>query len=67
MNRCKKIVKNDFNKRIKVTNKDGKILRKLVSVIFAVKNIRIKMRVRDHCHVTGEYGGSAHESCNLNF
>ena len=22
--------------------------------------------VRDHCHVTGKYRGSAHESCNLN-
>ena len=24
-------------------------------------------RVRDHCHVTGKYHGSPHESCNLNF
>lgn len=24
-------------------------------------------RVRDLCHVTGKYRGSAHESCNLNF
>jgi len=23
--------------------------------------------VRDHCHVTGKYRGSAHEACNLNF
>ena len=25
------------------------------------------VRVRDHCHLTGTYRGSAHESCNLNF
>ena len=23
--------------------------------------------MRDHCHVTGKYRGSAHEACNLNF
>lgn len=23
--------------------------------------------VRDHCHVTGKYKGSAHQDCNLNF
>ena len=26
-----------------------------------------KVRVRDHCHVTGKYRGSAHQDCNLNF
>ena len=25
------------------------------------------VRVRDHCHVTGKYRGSAHRDCNLNF
>ena len=23
--------------------------------------------VRDHCHITGRYRGSAHPDCNLNF
>ena len=23
------------------------------------------IRVRDHCHVTGNYRGSAHQDCNL--
>ena len=25
------------------------------------------VRVRDHCHITGQHRGSAHQDCNLNF
>ena len=25
------------------------------------------VKVRDHCHVTGNYRGAAHQGCNLNF
>ena len=24
------------------------------------------VKLRDHCHVTGTYGGSAHKNCNIN-
>ena len=27
----------------------------------------VNFRVRDHCHITGKYPGSAHNSCNLKF
>ena len=32
-----------------------------------IKKVRRDVRVRDHCHVTGKYRGSAHQVCNLNF
>ena len=44
-------------------------------VIFVNKNLKInmwkikkkKIKVRDHCHYTGEYRGAAHNICNLKF
>ena len=32
---------------------------------FKNDNPTVLDRVRDHCHVTGEYRGAAHNSCNL--
>ena len=28
---------------------------------------KINRRVRDHCHITGKYRGSAHRDCNLSW
>ena len=40
------------------------------SVIFVKKNLKkIKniIKLKDHCHYTGEYGGAAHIICNLKY
>ena len=29
------------------------------------KIVKNKDKVRDHCHITGKYSGSAHSECNL--
>ena len=45
-----------------------KISKQQMNVIFLIKNIQKKdIRVRDHCHITGKYRGSAHQDCDINF
>ena len=40
--------------------------KKLKNVIFVVKKYTDEhAKVRDHCHITGKYRGSAHQECNL--
>ena len=29
--------------------------------------VKMKSRVRDHCHITGKYRGAAHNDCNLHY
>ena len=42
------------------------ILKKLLVATFVKKKIKDSdVPVRDHCHVTGKYRGSAHNACNL--
>ena len=65
---CQKILKTKFNKPLKMTPDDENDFQTGTSChICGKKYIESDVRVRDHCHVTGKYRGSAHESCNLNF
>ena len=47
VNYCKKVMTNNFNKPLKMTDEDEQILRKLANVIFVIKNILIKIFVLD--------------------
>jgi len=77
---CKEIVKKHFNKPLIMTAEDELdfqnstrcyICEKEYSdrdnyIIKKGKTIEIKNHpVRDHCHITGKYRGSAHNCCNL--
>ena len=36
-----------------------------MGVTFVVRKTDKDVRVRDHCHITGKFRGSAHQECNL--
>ena len=65
---CKNVIKYKFNKSLKMTDEDGLNLKKANEChICNKKCINKDIIVRDHCHITGKYRGSAHQDCNLNF
>ncbi|XP_068716850.1 uncharacterized protein [Montipora capricornis] len=65
---CKKIMKKHFNKPLRMTEDDEKEFQKADECHICNKKYNENdVRVRDHCHITGKYRGSAHQDCNLNF
>ena len=65
---CKKVMKKKFNKPLRMTKDDEEKFQKANKCHICEKEYnKTDVRVRDHCHITGQYRGSAHQDCNLNF
>ena len=63
---CKNVIKKEFNKPLKMTKQDEIQFRKTDECYICNKKYSDKdIKVRDHCHITGKYRGSAHQECNL--
>ena len=63
---CKRIIKKEFNKPLKMTKENEEEFQKAEEChICNKKYTNQDIRVRDHCHITGKYRGSAHQECNL--
>ena len=65
---CQSIIRDNFNKPLEMTKKDEKAFTKAKRCHICEKKYIVDdddVPVRDHCHVTGKYRGSAHQSCNL--
>ena len=63
---CKKAMKTFFNKPLRMTEEDEDEFKKATTCHICDKKYTEKdIRVRDHCHITGKYRGSAHQDCNL--
>ena len=63
---CKKVIRDFFNKPLQITEDDENDFKKANKCHICNKKYTEKdIRVRDHCHITGKYRGSAHQDCNL--
>ena len=63
---CKKVMKKEFNKPLRMTKDDEEKFQKANECHICNKKYTNKdIRVRDHCHITSKYRGSAHQECNL--
>ena len=63
---CKKMTRKHFNKPLKMKRKNEDKFQKADSCHICDKKYTEKdVRVRDHCHITGKFRGSAHDYCNL--
>ena len=62
--RMKEIITNHFNKELIMTTQDEEIYDS--SEICWICNEELNVdKVRDHCHITGEFRGAAHNQCTL--
>ena len=65
---CKNVINTEFDKPLKMTKDDEENFQKADRChICELKYNEKDVRVRDHCHITGKYRGSAHQDCNLKF
>ena len=63
---CKDIVKKRFNKPLKMTENDELCFKLMDGCHICGKKYTDKdVRVRNHCHITGKFRGTAHQECNL--
>ena len=59
-------MKKHFNKPLKMTKENETDFQKAAKCHICDKPYKDKdIRVRDHCHITGKFRGSAHQDCNL--
>ena len=63
---CKAVVKKRFNKPLVMTEDDEQCFRTMDGChICGEKYTDKDVRIRDHCHITGKFRGSARQECNL--
>ena len=63
---CQSIIRDNFNKPLIMTEEDEKAFTDAIHCHICEKKYKEDdVPVRDHCHVTGKYRGSAHQTCNL--
>ena len=65
---CQKMKHKHFNKDVIPTKDDEQTLKNTDKCyIFNKKYSEKDVRIRDYCHITGKYRGSAHQDGNINY
>ena len=63
---CKNVIKKHFNKPLVMTDNDEQHFKTMDGChICGEKYADKDVHVRDHCHITGKFRGSAHQECNM--
>ena len=63
---CNAVIKKHFNKPLVMNEVDEQNFKTMDGChICGEKYTNKDVRVRDHCHITGKFRGSAHQECNL--
>ena len=63
---CKAVIKKHFNKPLVMTEVDEQHLKTMDGCHICGERYTDKdVCIRDHCHITGKFRGSAHQECNL--
>ena len=63
---CKAVIKKHFNQPLVMTEADEQRFKTMDGCHICGENYTDKVvRIRDHCHITGKFRGSAHQECNL--
>lgn len=63
---CQKIMKSKLNKPLTMSDEEKEMFKAAQGCHICEKQYGDNdVRVRGHCHITGQYRGSAHQDCNL--
>ena len=65
---CSEVMKKNINKKLVITKEDTKDFENSTKC-WICDNSYVDdddVKVRDYCHITGNYKGSAHRDCNIN-
>ena len=64
---CREVMKKNFLKQLAMTKEDNEDFKKSTkSQICDNVCVNNDVKVRDYCHITGKYRGSANRYCNIN-
>ena len=64
---CSEVIKKHFNKELVMAKKDNENFKNSTKYWICDNTyVNGDIKVRDHCHITGKYRGSAHRDCNIN-